>query len=135
MGIHEKHETRCIMRSSAHLSPSAKQAAFLFFCLQVVVTAEYSQAGDSSYPHNYVYDVTLQNEKLTLENRRLKEQMLKLDHKKACLDARSYHRTLVDATATSTIRDLNSTVKLLSDRLQAEWTRNNHLTEENYNLT
>jgi len=103
-------------------------------CSQFTV-ATYSVAGDSWYPHNYIYDLTLQNEQLSLENKQLKQQMLKLDHKQACLDARSYHHTLVNATATSTIRDLNSTAEQLSNRLLAEWTRNNHLTEQNYNLS
>ena len=57
--------------------------------------ATYGVAGDSAYPNNYVYDVTLQNEQLVTENAHLREQMLKLDHKQACLDARrSLHRVL-----------------------------------------
>jgi len=82
-----------------------------------------------------MHDPTLHNELLITENAQLRDQMRKLDHKQACLDARGHHRKLVTSTATSTISDLNTTVANLSDHLQHEWQRNNALRDENYNLT
>jgi len=100
-----------------------------------VSSATFSEAGHSSYPHNLVHDLKLTNSDLTTENYWLKQQNAKLDDLQACLAARSHHKTLVESSASWTIRDLNTNVANLTQTLHSADRINNLLHDENYNLT